>query len=183
MATIPVGIAEPPTRQAPFVNNPTTSSPTPALELSGVSKSFGSTRALVDVDLDVADGELLALVGPSGCGKSTLLRVVAGLNAADRGAVHIGGVLVEDGTRRADPEHRDVGLVFQEHALFPHLTVSDNLMFGLRNARRDRAPVAARPLAADDRPRGQRQPLSRTSCLAASASGSHWLGRWPRTLG
>ncbi len=115
------------------MNNPTTSSSTPALQLSGVSKSFGSTRALVDVDLEVADGELLALVGPSGCGKSTLLRVVAGLNAADRGTVHIGGVLVEDGTRRADPEHRDVGLVFQEHALFPHLTVSDNLTFGLRN--------------------------------------------------
>jgi iron(III) transport system ATP-binding protein len=84
----------------------------------------------------VAEGELLALVGPSGCGKSTLLRVVAGLNAADRGSVHIGGVLVEDGSRRADPEHRDVGLVFQEHALFPHLSVSDNLMFGLRDLSR-----------------------------------------------
>ncbi|HEX6659730.1 MAG TPA: ABC transporter ATP-binding protein [Ilumatobacter sp.] len=103
-----------------------------ALEVSGVAKSFGSTRALIDVDLDVADGELLALVGPSGCGKSTLLRVVAGLNAADRGEVRIGGRLVEDGSRRADPEQRDVGLVFQEHALFPHLTVSRNIMFGLR---------------------------------------------------
>jgi iron(III) transport system ATP-binding protein len=103
-----------------------------ALEVSGLTKSFGSTRALIDVDLDVADGELLALVGPSGCGKSTLLRVVAGLAAADRGAVRIGGRLVEDGSRRADPEQRDVGLVFQEHALFPHLTVSQNIMFGLR---------------------------------------------------
>ncbi|HTH06458.1 MAG TPA: ABC transporter ATP-binding protein, partial [Ilumatobacteraceae bacterium] len=103
-----------------------------ALEVSGVAKSFGSTRALIDVDLDVADGELLALVGPSGCGKSTLLRVVAGLAAADRGEVRIGGRLVEDGSRRADPEQRDVGLVFQEHALFPHLTVSQNIMFGLR---------------------------------------------------
>ena len=73
------------------------------------------------------------LVGPSGCGKSTLLRSSPGSTRADPGTVHIGGVLVEDGTRRADPEHRDVGLVFQEHALFPHLTVSDNLMFGLRD--------------------------------------------------
>jgi iron(III) transport system ATP-binding protein len=117
-----------------------TATPTPssdlALELTNVSKSFGSTRALIDVDLAVADGELLALVGPSGCGKSTLLRIVAGLAAADDGRVSIGGQLVDDGSRRADPEHRDVGLVFQEHALFPHMTVSDNLMFGLRNLAR-----------------------------------------------
>ena len=103
-----------------------------ALDVSGIAKSFGSTRALIDVDLDVADGELLALVGPSGCGKSTLLRIVAGLTAADHGEVRIGGRLVEDGLRRADPEQRDVGLVFQEHALFPHLTVNQNIMFGLR---------------------------------------------------
>jgi iron(III) transport system ATP-binding protein len=115
------------------VNESPTSATGNALDVSGVSKSFGSTRALIDVDLDVADGELLALVGPSGCGKSTLLRIVAGLTAADRGEVRIGGGLVEDGSRRADPEQRDVGLVFQEHALFPHLTVSQNIMFGLRS--------------------------------------------------
>ncbi len=103
-----------------------------ALAVAGVAKSFGSTRALIDVDLDVDAGELLALVGPSGCGKSTLLRIVAGLTAADRGRVSIGGRVVEDGARRADPEHRDVGMVFQEHALFPHLTVSQNIKFGLR---------------------------------------------------
>jgi iron(III) transport system ATP-binding protein len=114
------------------VNDPRQPATARALELSGVSKSFGATRALIDVDLAVADGELLALVGPSGCGKSTLLRIVAGLAAADRGEVRIGGRLVEDGSRRADPEQRDVGLVFQEHALFPHLTVSRNIMFGMR---------------------------------------------------
>jgi len=118
------------------VNRPTQPSPNTVLALSGISKSFGATRALLDVDLTVADGELLALVGPSGCGKSTLLRIVAGLVATDRGTVHIGGQLVEDGSRRADPEHRDVGLVFQEHALFPHMTVSDNLTFGLRSLSR-----------------------------------------------
>jgi iron(III) transport system ATP-binding protein len=115
------------------VNEPPTTSTGHALDVSGVAKSFGSTRALIDVEHEVADGELLALVGPSGCGKSTLLRIVAGLTAADRGDVHIGGRLVEDGSRRADPEDRDVGLVFQEHALFPHLTVSQNIMFGLRS--------------------------------------------------
>ena len=130
-----------------------------ALEVSGVAKSFGSTRALIDVDLDVADGELLALVGPSGCGKSTLLRVVAGLTAADRGEVRIGGRLVEDGSRRADPEQRDVGLVFQEHALFPHLTVSREHHVRAAGIEPCRAPAPRRPLAGDDRPAGQRRPL------------------------
>ena len=111
-------------------------SPTPALRLAGISKRFGHTQAVAGVDLEVADGELLALVGPSGCGKSTLLRIVAGLTAADTGTVHIGDQLVDDGNRLADPEHRDVGLVFQEHALFPHMTVGDNLMFGLRGLTR-----------------------------------------------
>lgn len=106
---------------------------TPALQLSGVTKRFGTTRAVDGVDLDVADGELLALVGPSGCGKSTLLRIIAGLMAADDGEVRLGGTVVEDGRTRTDPEHRHVGLVFQEHALFPHLSVGDNLMFGLRS--------------------------------------------------
>jgi iron(III) transport system ATP-binding protein len=109
-----------------------------ALTLSKVSKSYGPKLAVDAVDMAVADGELLALVGPSGCGKSTLLRVVAGLVAADTDTV------VDDGSRRADPERRDVGLVFQEHALFPHMTVGQNLTFGLsslpraeRTARRD----------------------------------------------
>ena len=113
-----------------------TPSPSPALRLAGISKRFGHTHAVAGVELEVADGELLALVGPSGCGKSTLLRIVAGLTAADTGTVHIGETLVDDGNRLADPEHRDVGLVFQEHALFPHMTVGDNVMFGLRSSSR-----------------------------------------------
>jgi putative spermidine/putrescine transport system ATP-binding protein len=102
------------------------------LQLTGVSKSYGSVHALVDIDIEMAPGELLALVGPSGCGKSTLLRAVAGLTAVDAGTVRIAGGVVDDGSTRADPEHRHVGLVFQEHALFPHMTVADNVAFGLR---------------------------------------------------
>ena len=106
------------------------------LQLSNVSKSFGAVAALDDIDVEMAPGELLALVGPSGCGKSTLLRVVAGLTAADTGTVRIAGDVVDDGSRRVDPEHRHVGLVFQEHALFPHMTVADNVSFGLRGVGR-----------------------------------------------
>src|SRR5262249_38411956 len=82
--------AQPPTRPTTHVNDPSPLATGLALQLSGVSKSFRETRALIDVSLDVTDGELLAVVGPSGCGKSTLLRIVAGLIAADRGSVWIG---------------------------------------------------------------------------------------------
>lgn len=111
----------------------TTTTADDALRLTAARKSFGSVRAVDDVDLTVADHEVLALVGPSGCGKSTLLRLVAGLTGIDSGQIRIGSDVVDDGSRRAEPEHRHVGLVFQEHALFPHLTVADNVTFGLRS--------------------------------------------------
>ena len=104
----------------------------PPLEVRGLVKAFDDTLAIDDVDLSLADHELLALVGPSGCGKTTLLRTIAGLIAADRGMIHLGGELVEDGAHRLPPERRPAGLVFQEHALFPHLTVRDNVGFGVR---------------------------------------------------
>ena len=107
-----------------------------ALSLTGVSKHFGRTRALDDVSLEVGTGQLLALVGPSGCGKSTLLRIVAGLLGADAGEVRLGGEVVDDGRRMVPPERRRIGLVFQEHALFPHLTVARNVGFGLRGRNR-----------------------------------------------
>ncbi len=97
------------------------------------TRRSATSTAVAGVDLAVSDHELVALVGPSGCGKSTLLRVVAGLAAADRGEIRIGGEVVDDGVRRVEPEHRRTGLVFQEHALFPHLTVADNITFGLRD--------------------------------------------------
>jgi len=108
----------------------------PTLALRDVSKSFGSVAAVSGMSLDVADDEILALVGPSGCGKSTLLRLVAGLYGIDAGSVRIADVVVDDGGRRIDPEARHVGLVFQEHALFPHLTVAANVTFGMRSVPR-----------------------------------------------
>ena len=108
----------------------------PALRIDGARKRFDSVAALDGVSFDLGPHELLALVGPSGCGKSTLLRAVAGLVPLERGRIELNGVTVDDGRRHVPPEHRRVGLVFQEHALFPHLRVADNVGFGVRDAPR-----------------------------------------------
>jgi multiple sugar transport system ATP-binding protein len=102
-----------------------------------VSKRFGEVVALDELDLAVADGELLVLLGPSGCGKSTALRVVAGLEALSAGAVRIGDRRVEG----VDPKDRDVAMVFQSYALYPHMSVRGNIEFPLRNRK---VPVAER---------------------------------------
>ncbi len=95
-----------------------------------------------DISFEVAEGEILALVGPSGCGKTTTLRLIAGLERPDGGTIRLGGRLVASAAVHVPPERRDVGMVFQDHALFPHLSVFDNVAFGLRGltraARHDR---------------------------------------------
>lgn len=110
------------------------SPPTPSVELRSVTKAFGATTAVNHLDLTVGD-EIIALVGPSGCGKSTLLRLIAGLLAVDRGEILIGDRMVDDGRRQIDPERRNIGLVFQDYALFPHLTIAKNVEFGLSRRR------------------------------------------------
>jgi thiamine transport system ATP-binding protein len=101
---------------------------TPGVELEGVTVRFGGVRALADVSLSVADGEFFTLVGPSGCGKTTTLRTVAGFEAPDAGVVRIGGRDVAG----VPPEARGVGVVFQSYALFPTMTVRENVGYGLR---------------------------------------------------
>src|SRR5262245_8093146 len=110
------------------------------LELRGVVKRYGPTLGVGPVDVDVREGELLTLLGPSGCGKTTTLHVAAGLLGPDEGRVMLGG---RDITR-LDPQHRDMGLVFQNYALFPHKTVFDNVAFGLRMRKIPREDIAHR---------------------------------------
>ena len=110
------------------------------LQLRGVRKTFGgTTEVLRGIDLDIADGEFMVFVGPSGCGKSTLLRLVAGLEDATGGELRIGGERM-DGVPPAD---RGVAMVFQSYALYPHMTVAQNLGFALKMAGRSRRDVAA----------------------------------------
>jgi len=101
------------------------------VRLSGLGKRFGDVVAVHPLDLEVGRGELLVLLGPSGCGKSTVLRMIAGIEEPSCGEVHIGGSRVDD----VEPAGRDVAMVFQSYALYPHMTVRQNLSFGLRMRR------------------------------------------------
>ena len=111
-----------------------------AIEVRDVSKRFGEHVALEGVSLSVPDGSLTALLGPSGGGKSTLLRVIAGLEQPDTGEVLIAG----ESMTRVAPQHREVGFVFQHYAAFKHMTVRDNVAFGLKIRKRGKAEIVAR---------------------------------------
>jgi multiple sugar transport system ATP-binding protein len=110
------------------------------IRLEGVSKRFGSVTAVDGVSLDIGDGEFLVLVGPSGCGKSTLLRMIAGLEDATEGTIAIGDRDVTD----LAPRSRDIAMVFQTYALYPHMTVRQNLGYGLRARKTPKPEIAQR---------------------------------------
>ena len=113
---------------------------TPRLEIKNIVKDFGGRRVVDDVSLTVMPGQVTCLLGPSGCGKSTTLRIVAGVEMQDSGTIHVDGKLVCDTVFRLPPEQRNIGLMFQDFALFPHLTVAQNVAFGL-NTRKPSARV------------------------------------------
>ena len=154
------------------------------LTIDGVSKSFGAFRALDDVSLAVADGEFIAILGASGCGKTTLLRQIAGFDKLDAGRILIGDTIVSTSRYHLPPERRRIGIVFQSYALWPHMTVAENVAYGLtvagvKDPERSRRVNAALTLVelegfAERRPAllsgGQRQRVALARCLVTEPS-------------
>ncbi len=104
----------------------------PRLHIQNIAKSFGGRTVVDDVSLSIAPGQVMCLLGPSGCGKSTTLRIIAGVETQDSGTIHVDDGLISDGVAFVPPEARSIGLMFQDFALFPHLSVSENVSFGLK---------------------------------------------------
>ena len=132
--------AKPPAPEAPTRPEPQIEPEMPLLRIEGVAKKFGNFRAVDHVSLDVRAGEFFALLGPSGCGKTTLLRMLAGFETPDEGRILLDGRDIA----HVLPHERPVNMMFQNYALFPHLSVRDNIAFGLKRARMARADIDTR---------------------------------------
>src|ERR687894_420408 len=109
-----------------------------SVEIRNVKKAYEATRVIHGVSIDIQDGEFVILVGPSGCGKSTLLRMIAGLENISGGELRIGPKVVND----VPPKERDIAMVFQNYALYPHMTVADNMAFSLKLKRAPKTEIA-----------------------------------------
>ncbi|MGQ9557211.1 MAG: ABC transporter ATP-binding protein [Desulfurispora sp.] len=131
------------------------------LALRNIGKSFKNVEVIKEINLEIADGEFIVLVGPSGCGKSTILRMVAGLEEPSRGQIIIGG---RDVTR-LEPKDRDIAMVFQDYALYPHMTIAENIAFGLKLRKIPKSELA-----------------SRVAMAAEILSIQHLLDRYPKQL-
>src|SRR5579864_715092 len=110
------------------------------VDLRNVRKSYGALEVIHGIDVQVADGEFIVVVGPSGCGKSTLLRMVAGLETITAGEISIGGRVVNE----VEPKDRNIAMVFQNYALYPHMTVYENMSYGLRLKKVAKAEISQR---------------------------------------
>src|SRR6476620_5084909 len=117
-----------------------------SVQIRGIQKAFGSTHVIRGVDSEIEDGQFAVLVGPSGCGKSTLLRMLAGLEEITDGEIAIDGRVVNN----VQPKERDIAMVFQNYALYPHMTVRDNMAFSLMRAKVGRQEITERVARAAD---------------------------------
>ena len=144
------------------------------ITIQGISKTFGDTRVLNDISFCAKDGNLLSLLGPSGCGKTTLLRIIAGLEYADSGTIHVG----ERDLTPIPVEKRNIGVVFQNYALIPHMTVFNNIAYGLK-IRKVPKGGAVHPSCRTyryDRPQGDTALRRPAAARSAGSSSDHRAG-------
>ena len=113
----------------------------PRLDIRNLKRSFEGRVVVDDVSLTIEPGQVTCLLGPSGCGKSTTLRMIAGVDMQDSGQIYVDGKLICDTVFRIPPERRNTGLMFQDFALFPHLSVAENVAFGLSGSRSEKAAL------------------------------------------
>jgi iron(III) transport system ATP-binding protein len=113
-----------------------------SVDLRGLTKRFGALAVVDDVSLTIDHGQLVCLLGPSGCGKTTTLRLLAGFLEPSGGEIHVGDRLVSSTARTLPPEQRKMSMIFQSYALWPHMTVAENIVYGLRLRKMDRAAIA-----------------------------------------
>src|SRR5260370_18989564 len=113
-----------------------------SVDLRGLTKRFGSLAVVDNVSLRIDHGQLVCLLGPSGCGKTTTLRLIAGFLDPPDGEIHVGDRLVSSKARTLPPEQRNMSMIFQSYALWPHMTVTENIVYGLRLRKMDRDTIA-----------------------------------------
>ena len=153
---------------------------TNALSFRNVSCSFDGQMVVNDVSFDIAEGEIVCLLGPSGCGKTTSLRLAAGMEAPSGGEIFLGETCVSTASHVTPPEMRGIGFLFQDFALFPHLSVLDNVTFGLRDMPDNEKKTRALELLKGGRPVRALPMRFPARCRAASSNARLWRVPWPR---
>ena len=150
-----------------------------SVDLRGLTKRYGAVAAVDDVSLRIDHGQLVCLLGPSGCGKTTTLRLIAGFLEPTEGEIHVGDRLVSSKARTLPPEQRKMSMIFQSYALWPHMTVAENINYGLKLRKIDERHHCeeARRDPGDDQARAAGAALSRASFPAASSSAWRWRAR------
>lgn len=145
------------------------------ITIQNAKKQYGDTTVIEGLNLEIRDGELFTLLGPSGCGKTTLLRMIAGFNSIEGGDFYFNEERIND----KEPSKRNIGMVFQNYAIFPHMTVAKNVAYGLKNRKTPRMRSPGRQTAFWRSCRSSSTPTGcRRICLAASSSAWRWPVRW-----